>query len=74
MKGNGYVKLAVNDIFETQRWKSSVNFANMDFDVLRTWESRQVRLSFSYNFGNEEVKASRKRSVASENEQRRIKE
>lgn len=74
MKGNGYVKLGVNDIFETQRWKSSVDFANMDFDVLRTWESRQVRLSFSYNFGNNEVKASRKRSTASEVEQSRISE
>lgn len=74
MKGSGYVKLGVNDVFETQRWKSSVNFADMDFDMLRTWESRQVRLSFRYNFGNKEVEASRKRRIASEEEQRRIPE
>ncbi|MCB0607326.1 MAG: TonB-dependent receptor [Lewinellaceae bacterium] len=70
--GNGYLKAGFNDIFGTQRWKSQVNFGPMDFNVLRTWESQQFMVNFSWNFGNKNVKAERKRDGASQDEQNRI--
>jgi hypothetical protein len=40
----------------------------------RQWEeSRNVRLSFTYSFGNQSLKASRNRTTASEDEKNRVK-
>ena len=36
------------------------------------WESRQIKLNLSYNFGNKQVKATRQRSTSNEDEKNRI--
>ncbi len=46
------IRVLFNDIFNTQRWKQEVKFANQDFSYLRKWESRGIRLQFSWSFGN----------------------
>ena len=51
LKEKGSVRLTVTDIFNTQRWRQEVQFANMDFTYRRKWESRGVRLQFSWSFG-----------------------
>ena len=51
LKEKGSIRLTVTDIFNTQRWKQEVQFANMDFTYRRKWESRGVRLQFSWSFG-----------------------
>ena len=37
------------------------------------WDSRAARLTFTYKFGNQNVKAARRRSTATEAEQSRVK-
>ena len=51
LKEKGSIRLTVTDIFNTQQWRQSVQFANMDFTYRRKWESRGVRLQFSWSFG-----------------------
>ena len=66
------LKLNVNDIFNTMRWKATQNHGGLDMTIQNNWESRQARLSFTYNFGNKEVKPMRRRKNAGEEEQRRL--
>ena len=57
LKEKGSLRLTVTDIFNTQQWKQSVQFANMDFTYRRKWESRGVRLQFSWSFGKSKFAA-----------------
>ncbi len=57
LKEKGSVRLAVNDVFNTQRYKQTVNFGNMDFIYNRKWESRGVRLQFAWSFGKSKFQA-----------------
>ena len=57
LQGKGSVRLAMLDIFNTQRWEQSVQFGNMDFVYRRKWESRGIRLQLSWNFGKGKFKA-----------------
>ncbi len=66
------VKLNVNDIFNTMRFQGDINYANMDLDIYSNWESRQVRLSFSYRFGSNDIKPSRRRTGSGEQERNRV--
>lgn len=56
LKAKGSVRLSVADVFNTQRWQQTVQFANMDFSYRRKWESRGVRLQFSWSFGKTSFK------------------
>jgi outer membrane receptor protein involved in Fe transport len=66
------LKLNVNDIFGTMRWQGKQNFGGIDMTIRNQWESRQARLTFTYNFGNKDVKPIRRRKSAGEEEQRRL--
>ena len=57
LKEKASVRLSVTDIFNTQQWKQRVQFANMDFTYRRKWESRGVRLQFSWSFGKTKFSA-----------------
>jgi iron complex outermembrane recepter protein len=57
LKDKGSIRLTVNDMFNTQCYKQTVNFGNMDFTYLRKWESRGVRLQFSWSFGKSKYQA-----------------
>jgi iron complex outermembrane recepter protein len=56
LKNKGSLRLSVADIFNIQRWQQTVQFANMDFSYRRKWESRGVRLQFSWSFGKSSFK------------------
>lgn len=56
LKNKASLRLSVLDIFNTQRWKQVVQFANMDFSYVRKWESRGIRLQLNWNFGKNEYK------------------
>jgi hypothetical protein len=45
------VKLAFNDVLNTQKYYGSNRFANFDTDVHSTWDARRAVLSLNYNFG-----------------------
>jgi iron complex outermembrane recepter protein len=68
----GTIKLSFTDIFQTARWRSTSNFAGTQFDGNGGWESRQVRLNFSYRFGSSQVKAARNRKTSIESESNRL--
>lgn len=57
LKDKGNIRLSVTDIFNTQQWKQTVQFANMDFTYRRKWESRGIRLQFSWSFGKTKFQA-----------------
>ncbi len=57
LKDKGAIRLTVSDVFNTQRWKQTVQFANMDFSYYRKWESRSIRLQFSWSFGKTKYSA-----------------
>jgi hypothetical protein len=69
---NATLKLSFSDLLYTNGWGGESRFGNLYMRGGGTWESRQVRLNFSYLFGNRDVKAARKRSTGLEDEQRRI--
>ncbi|MGF2411312.1 TonB-dependent receptor domain-containing protein [Ferruginibacter sp.] len=71
LKAKGSLRLSVADIFNTQRWQQTVQFANMDFSYYRKWESRGVRLQFSWSFGKTGFK---ERDRATNQDANRIKE
>ncbi len=57
--GKGTIKLSATDVFKSMQWTAYSNFAGQDVAVAGRYESRQVRLHFSYRFGNKKVKAAR---------------
>lgn len=71
LKGKGTVRLTVSDIFRTMRWAGSSNFTGVYGVASGRWESRQLKLNFTYRFGNTQVKAARQRKTGLEEESKR---
>jgi iron complex outermembrane receptor protein len=66
------LRLAFSDIFYTSRWTSESNMPTLSAVNRGGWESRQVRVSFSYNFGNQNIKA-RERKTGADDLNKRVK-
>lgn len=71
-KGKGTVKTSVSDIFKTLHWKSTSDFAGQHISANGGFESRQLKLSFTYRFGSNEVKAARQRKLGADDENQRV--
>ncbi len=67
------LKLSVTDIFFTAPWRSTSDYAGTRIVGYGNWESRTLRVFFSWNFGNSQVKSSRDRKTGLESEKNRIK-
>ncbi len=65
------VKLSANDIFYQSGWDGFSKFDGLVSEGSGRWDSRNVNLSVSYNFGNQQVK-SRKRKTGLEDEAGRV--
>ena len=72
LQGRGRFKVSVSDIFISQRWRGVNNFGDLYMDASGGWESRQLRANFSYSFGNQNVKQSRRRQTGIEDEKNRV--
>ncbi|TDO20892.1 outer membrane beta-barrel protein [Pedobacter duraquae] len=70
LQGKGNLNLSINDIFYTGTTRSEANYGNIVYNLKSKYDSRNIRLNFSYRFGNSKIDV-RKRSVGSEEEQRR---
>jgi len=73
MKKKATAKLSVTDIFFTAPWYATNDFGGTFIKGNGNWESRTVRLSFSYRFGSNNIKSARQRNTGLENEANRIK-
>jgi outer membrane receptor protein involved in Fe transport len=60
------LKFNINDIFLTSFFKGSIDHENVDLKINNRWNSRRATLTFTYNFGNQNVKASRNRKTATD--------
>jgi outer membrane receptor protein involved in Fe transport len=69
----GTLRLSATDPFYTNRFEGSSQYQNVDVYLRNTWQSRAIKLNFTYRFsGGEKVKL-RERKSASEDETNRIK-
>jgi hypothetical protein len=67
----GTLKLNINDPFWLNQFRGSTQYQDINFTIRSRWESRIARLTFTYNFGNQNVKAARQRSTSTEAERNR---
>lgn len=73
LQGRANLKVSVSDIFRTNRWRGVSRFGSLYMEAGGNWDSRRLRVNFSYRFGNDQVKAARRRSTGLEDEKKRIK-
>jgi outer membrane receptor protein involved in Fe transport len=67
------LKISFSDVLDSQNWGGQSQFGPLRMTGGGSWESQQLRMNFSYNFGNRQVKAARQRKTGMEDEQGRIK-
>lgn len=73
LEKKGRITLNFNDILFSQKTRGKLLYQDIDV-AFRQWsESRNVRLSFTYSFGNQKLQASRNRSTGSDAEANRVK-
>jgi len=70
--GNGSFKVSVTDIFHTLNWSATSEFAGQYIRTAGGYESRLLKLYFTYRFGNRQLKAARRHSNGDEEETKRV--
>lgn len=72
LKGKGNLKINMSDVFRSQN--STVKILQDDINLLveQVNDTRRLTVNFSYSFGNQKVKAARKRRTAAQDEAGRI--
>ncbi|MCB9293613.1 MAG: TonB-dependent receptor [Lewinellaceae bacterium] len=73
LDGRADLRLSIADLFNLREHKVDIVQGNINVQVDNKWETRRATLSFTYRFGNEEVKPARRRTTATEEEQDRAK-
>jgi hypothetical protein len=73
LDGQANLKLSVSDIFRTTPFAGTSQFGALFMRVGGNWDSRRLRASLTYRFGNNQVKNSRRRKTGLEDESSRIK-
>lgn len=66
------LRLNISDVLHTLRSGGTTNFATTNLSFVNQWESRVARVTFTYNFGNRNLKTTRQRRSGVEEEQNRI--
>ena len=67
----GTLKVNINDPLWLNRFNGIAQYQDINFRVKAGWESRIVRATFTYRFGNQNVKGARQRQSATSAEQSR---
>ncbi len=71
--GDGQVKLTFSDVLRTANWKAYTELGTLHMDASGAWEGQQVRVNFTYRFGNKNVQGARQRKSGLEDEKNRVK-
>ncbi|HTR31236.1 MAG TPA: outer membrane beta-barrel family protein [Puia sp.] len=71
--GRATAKASVSDIFNTFHWAVNSNFSGQYLYSAGTSETRLLKLTFIYRFGNNQVKAARQHLTGTEDESNRVK-
>lgn len=66
LRGKGKINLNANDILYTDKTSARIHYRDIDINLRQRIESRNFRLSFTYNFGGKDGKARRKEVEKSE--------
>ena len=72
-KGRGRLSLSLNDLLYSQISNVRVDYSNILVNFRQRDDSRNARLTFSYRFGNTELKSARRRDIGSDSETSRVK-
>ncbi len=72
LKDKASLRIAVNDVYKGNQIRSHQSFPGFQSQNYGYYESRQVRISFSYNFSKGQTGTQRARKSALENESGRI--
>ncbi len=70
LKDKGSLKVAVTDILKTMKWSGDSDYRGIQIVGNGGWEAQQLKVNFSYNFGNEKLKT-RNRKTGLEEESKR---
>jgi hypothetical protein len=70
LKKKGMVSVSVTDLFLSQRWKGNSNFAGVNMTVWGGNDSRLVKVGFTWNFGQNDFKPSKRKTGNQEERQR----
>jgi iron complex outermembrane recepter protein len=69
--GRATAKASVSDIFYTMHWAINSNYSGQYLYSAGNYESRLLKLSFTYRFGNSQVRAARRHLTGAEEESNR---
>jgi iron complex outermembrane recepter protein len=72
LDNNGSIKLAVSDIFNSEKYRYTSQYSNLDLTGLEKSGSRFVTATFTYRFGKLSVKTNPKHVSGSTDEQHRL--
>jgi hypothetical protein len=73
MDKRGRITLSFSDILYSQKQDVHIDYSNIVVNFLQRNETRNARLTFSYRFGNTELKGARRRDTSSDTETSRVK-
>jgi hypothetical protein len=66
------LRLAASDILRTNKVVSNTQLNNLLLHTTYLGETRQIRLNFTYRFGNSSIKSKESRQSGLENESQRL--
>lgn len=70
--GKANVKLNVQDIFQSMKYRVTTDFGNLHLNNQINTNSRSVNLAFTWNFGNQKVKVTKHKESSLEKQENRI--
>ncbi|WP_316796328.1 outer membrane beta-barrel protein [Pedobacter agri] len=70
LKGKANISLTLNDIYYGSVNRSETRYGNVDYNTYSKYDSRNVKLNFTYNFGNSQIKIRRRTSGSIEEQGR----
>jgi hypothetical protein len=73
LKDAGTLRVSVSDIFNSLEFSLKRDFGGLYYANRNKWETQQVKISFSYRFGNQKIKGPSNRDNGLNDQKRRMK-